>query len=764
MLPAADGSATPSEPPDPGASSERADFSFDHVLGCGTFGEVWKVTRHVDQAPYVIKLVPTGALGDREQQDARNEVRLLSAIDHPRVVCYLDSFVEGAKLHIVMEFCAGGDLHQLLEARRGALLPEASVWRYLLQTAEGLAHLHGLKILHRDLKTSNLFLTGDGPSGEPSVKIGDLGVSRLMGTATEFAQTMVGTPYYLSPELCENAPYNEKSDVWALGVVAYELATLGFPFVAHNREIRPVEHRRRAARARARACTSHHSSLQTSRRAEAALIVKILRGAYEPIGDHFSPRLRRLVAACLSPTAAARPHAADLLRSLPPDLALLLSIPLALPPDRPSPPEQQIPSSPGDAAGTANAADAAFRPTPSKPPTPPPMACPQRRPVASAAVAQQVRRAAAPCKAAPSQAATAGVGNRSRRVGSRQVAAGGGLSAARQGVHDARRRADEKRAAEEERRVQRLISDMDAHDARVAAHAPSQCPSAAASDDPPGGSLLPAGTTPPAVLPLPLGAPLARPGSARGGRPTVAMLQALEEEATFDLAPGTQAGAECGARGHAGGDGNAIGDGTVVSVATTESEPSDAGGSDEGEPATEAAEAEGLPSEGDVEVASTTGSDASTVEGEDGAVEAAAWLDEVEGEVEPTVMWRVLDGGPSDAEPDGAQLTDTLLGEPRRDGDGRCSTASASQMSLHARPFNVQGNGPGPGPGPGPGGTAADLLVRPSTPGQSISGLRWAAQPPRSGGGQRPGSARRRLAAPADGVDSAAADVLVLPE
>ena len=208
-------------------ASTRADFIWEEPrLGAGSFGEVHRVRRRADGVTYVIKTI-SAALSRADQEASLNEVRLLASVDHPRVV-RLRLVRRRRRLHIVMEHCERGDLAMLLEARAGAPLAEGEVWAHLLQTASGLHHLHSRKVLHRDLKAKNLFLAADG------VKIGDLGVARLLGASTEFASTVVGTPYYLSPELCENAPYNEKSDVWALGVVLYEMLALRRPFEARN--------------------------------------------------------------------------------------------------------------------------------------------------------------------------------------------------------------------------------------------------------------------------------------------------------------------------------------------------------------------------------------------------------------------------------------------------------------------------------------------------------------------------------------------------
>ena len=83
--------------------------------------------------------------------------------------------------------------------------------------------------MHRDLKTLNIFLTKDN-----KIKIGDLGVAKILDNIENFATSKVGTPYYLSPEVCEDRPYNNKSDIWSLGCILYELCTLKHPFEAKN--------------------------------------------------------------------------------------------------------------------------------------------------------------------------------------------------------------------------------------------------------------------------------------------------------------------------------------------------------------------------------------------------------------------------------------------------------------------------------------------------------------------------------------------------
>mmetsp|Transcript_2907 Transcript_2907/g.374 ORF Transcript_2907/g.374 Transcript_2907/m.374 type:complete len:129 (+) Transcript_2907:262-648(+) len=128
-----------------------------------------------------------------------------------------------------MEYCPKGDLSTMLHNQMGRLLSENKIWLFFIKMCIGVEYLHSLNILHRDIKSMNVFLSND-----DDIRIGDLGVAKVLNNSAAFAHTMVGTPYYLSPELCEERPYNVKSDIWALGCVLYELCTLRPPFEATN--------------------------------------------------------------------------------------------------------------------------------------------------------------------------------------------------------------------------------------------------------------------------------------------------------------------------------------------------------------------------------------------------------------------------------------------------------------------------------------------------------------------------------------------------
>ena len=243
------------------SKSSIKDFEVLNKLGQGSFGTVFKVRRKVDKNLYVMKIINISQMDRRGQQEAINEVKILASLDSPYIVKYYDSFVEDKKLHIVMEYCDKGDLSQAIRSQMGRFLPENKIWKFFIQMCLGLEFVHSKKILHRDIKSMNVFLVRD-----DNIRIGDLGVAKVLANTAAFAHTMVGTPYYLSPELCEEKPYNVKSDVWALGCVLYELCTLKHPFDAIN---------------------------------QGALILKIIKGTYIPISTTFSEELKTVVDLCL---------------------------------------------------------------------------------------------------------------------------------------------------------------------------------------------------------------------------------------------------------------------------------------------------------------------------------------------------------------------------------------------------------------------------------------------------------------------------------
>ncbi|XP_056324364.1 serine/threonine-protein kinase Nek4 [Danio aesculapii] len=205
-------------------------YLFVRVVGKGSYGEVNLVRHKSDRKQYVIKKLNLRTSSRRERRAAEQEAQLLSQLKHPNIVMYRESWEgEDCQLYIVMGFCEGGDLYHRLKQQKGELLPERQVVEWFVQIAMALQYLHEKHILHRDLKTQNIFLTKTN-----IIKVGDLGIARVLENQNDMASTLIGTPYYMSPELFSNKPYNYKSDVWALGCCVYEMATLKHAFNAKD--------------------------------------------------------------------------------------------------------------------------------------------------------------------------------------------------------------------------------------------------------------------------------------------------------------------------------------------------------------------------------------------------------------------------------------------------------------------------------------------------------------------------------------------------
>lgn len=244
------------------------------VLGKGSFGAAWLIQRKKDGVQFVAKEVKLTGMKPAEREAAKHEITMLRNLNHPNITRYVDHFETGGALFIVMEYANGGDLYTKIKNRRGVRFSEKEVLHYFSQLCLALYHMHEKRVLHRDLKTQNVFLTSDGV-----IKLGDFGISTVLRNTYELKKTVCGTPYYFSPELCQNKPYNNKSDIWALGCILYELTTLTHAFDGTSMK---------------------------------ALVQRILRGVYPPIHGSYSTDLGSLIKAMLSLDPHKRPHIASI--------------------------------------------------------------------------------------------------------------------------------------------------------------------------------------------------------------------------------------------------------------------------------------------------------------------------------------------------------------------------------------------------------------------------------------------------------------------
>ena len=174
-----------------------------------------------------------------------------------------------------MDYADGGDLSMKIKEQNGKFFPENKVLDWFTQICLAIKHIHDRKILHRDIKSQNIFLMKNG-----QIKLGDFGIAKCLNQTIDKAKTYVGTPYYLSPEIINSQPYDFKSDIWSLGVLLYEMCALKMPFDASNLP---------------------------------QLYIKIINCNYPPLNNNFSDELKKLVKAMLNETSLKRPNIGDIL-------------------------------------------------------------------------------------------------------------------------------------------------------------------------------------------------------------------------------------------------------------------------------------------------------------------------------------------------------------------------------------------------------------------------------------------------------------------
>uniref|UniRef100_A0A1I8FXS9 non-specific serine/threonine protein kinase n=1 Tax=Macrostomum lignano TaxID=282301 RepID=A0A1I8FXS9_9PLAT len=205
-------------------------YEFIRRIGKGAFGNATLIRRKSDGCQCVLKEILLSTLKDkREQNWARQEVQLLRSFEHPGIVRYFDSFVLPTSLCIVMEFCDGGDLCDRIDNQKMPFAEEL-IMDWFAQLCLALKYIHDRRIIHRDIKPKNIFLMRNGKV----IKLGDFGVAKTLDFTQQLAVTGIGTANYLSPEIVKGEAYNNKTDIWSMGCVLYELLALRIAFCARN--------------------------------------------------------------------------------------------------------------------------------------------------------------------------------------------------------------------------------------------------------------------------------------------------------------------------------------------------------------------------------------------------------------------------------------------------------------------------------------------------------------------------------------------------
>ena len=254
-------------------------FELISKLGEGSYSTVYKVRRKADLKMYALKKVKLKNLSEKEKQNALNEIRILASIKSDHIITYKEAFIEEKEkiLCLVTEFANKGDLFQKITyfKQMQKSFEEKDIWNIFIQILQGLKCLHDHNILHRDLKSANIFLFNNNLA-----KIGDLNVSKV--TKNGIGHTQTGTPYYASPEVWNDESYTNKSDIWSLGCVLYEMICLTPPFKAESMD---------------------------------GLYHKIIKGKYNKIPEKYSKELNEILKLLFNVNPKERPSCDELLKN-----------------------------------------------------------------------------------------------------------------------------------------------------------------------------------------------------------------------------------------------------------------------------------------------------------------------------------------------------------------------------------------------------------------------------------------------------------------
>eukprot|EP01138_Halocafeteria_seosinensis_P000664 gb/GECG01000680.1/.p1 GENE.gb/GECG01000680.1/~~gb/GECG01000680.1/.p1 ORF type:complete len:531 (+),score=64.48 gb/GECG01000680.1/:1-1593(+) len=204
-------------------------YKVTHSLGKGSFADVYRAEDTESGETVAVKAISIERLNTQARKQLNSEVEILKKFKHENVVRLIDVARSKKTMHLIMEFCDGGDVAGLI--KRHGRFKESQVKPIIKQLASGVAFLRENSLIHRDLKPQNLLLSGRYPSC--TLKIADFGFARSL-QQLDMAETLCGSPLYMAPEILNGKRYDAKCDLWSVGAIMFELVTGRPPYNGTN--------------------------------------------------------------------------------------------------------------------------------------------------------------------------------------------------------------------------------------------------------------------------------------------------------------------------------------------------------------------------------------------------------------------------------------------------------------------------------------------------------------------------------------------------
>lgn len=271
------------------ALSLQETFIWGKLLGKGAFSEVVYVEEKATGQPYAMKIINKAAIKSKKDLNhLLEEIALQRKLAHPNIVRLYQVFESEKKVYLQVEYCSGGELFSRIVEK--GFLTEGESTAIIKAVLQAVSYLHSLNIVHRDLKPENILLLHadngalDGPENlSKAVKVSDFGFSKFASPDT-LLRTQLGSLAYTAPEILKGEGYDNKVDIWSIGVICYVLLTGSFPF---------------------------------GNLSDGAMFDAIIRGKYSLEGEHFvgvSQQAKNFVAALMQSDPKLRPTADEALQ------------------------------------------------------------------------------------------------------------------------------------------------------------------------------------------------------------------------------------------------------------------------------------------------------------------------------------------------------------------------------------------------------------------------------------------------------------------